>query len=66
MSLAEFSFLKKYSVDHLMHESVPMYDDLQFMHTSDLGSKPSPKSSFSLTPLDIRTIYPQHYSMLSL
>jgi hypothetical protein len=55
-SLAESSFLKKYYVDHLMNESVPMYDDLQFMYTSDLGSKPSPESSFSLTPLDIRTV----------
>jgi len=39
-----------------MNESVPMYDGLEFTYISDLGSKPSPKSSFSLTPLDIRTV----------
>jgi hypothetical protein len=56
MSLAESSFLRKYSVDHLINAFVPMYDDLEFMYTSDLGSKPSPKSSFSLNFLDIRTV----------
>jgi hypothetical protein len=43
-------------MDYLMNESVPMYNDLQFTYTSDFRSKPSQKSSFSLTPLNIRTV----------
>jgi len=47
--------LNKCSVNHLKNKFELMHDDFRFMYTSDPGDKPSPKSGFLLTSLNITT-----------